>query len=201
MPISGQAAASQRFVVPVPSSCRLSQEHAAIKAPGSAVSWHSRRDSGSFSHPRLQAAHVPQHPIAPVPPRVIKLTCLSIFQLVCSQLPSSFQQLFLFLSATKQKLPESEHQPQRSITKNFLNTGKPSSPTEASSSTSLLQRPEREGHNLSAELSWELWKSYLTPRFTSHFSHRGKQDGPFKRMKCLPCAQRFHTLSYTSRMK
>lgn len=142
-----------------------------------------------------------QHPIAPVPPRVIKLTCLLVFQLVCSQLPSSSQQLFLFLSAMKQRHPESEHQPQRSITKSFLNTGKSSSPTETLSSTSLLQRPEREGHNLSAELSWELWMSHLTLCFTSHFSHRGKQDHPFARMKCLPCGQRAHTLTCTSRME
>lgn len=75
VPSSGQAA-SQRFVLPIPNSSGLSQEHAAIKAPASAVScWHSRRDSASSSHPRLQAAHVLQHPIAPIPPGATKLTC------------------------------------------------------------------------------------------------------------------------------
>lgn len=167
--------ASQRFVVPIPSSSGLSQEHTAIKAPGSAVScWHSRRDSGPSSHPRLQAAHVPQHPIAPIPPRAIKLTYLSVFQPVCSQIPSSFQRLFLFLSATKQRLPESEHQPQDPQQKAFSILGIPAALLEASSSTSLLQRPERERHNLSAELSWELWTSHLTPSFTKSFQPQRK---------------------------
>lgn len=152
-------AASKRFVVPIPNSSGISQEHAAINALGSAVScWHGRRDSGSSLYPRVQAPHVPPHPIASIPPRAIKLIYLSVFQPVCSWIPSSFQQLLLFqrqlgIIGQEAKVPRVRAPTARPITKSFPNTGNPTNPTEALSNTSsLLQEPKREWHKLRAEL-------------------------------------------------